>query len=137
VTIARRIIDQMEGVVTADLGNMATTLRNFSESPGLEVFRYDEAMMDRAVQYALTMPEIKPFDQAILAAVIVRAERLLGEGEAELFFCELDSDLQPWDRNGDRLDRVADIYDAANIWVCSDYLLQNPRIPAGWHHGRR
>ncbi|MFY3742478.1 hypothetical protein ACOQFB_01115 [Anaeromyxobacter sp. Red801] len=39
---------------------------------------------------------IKPFDQAVLAAVLRRADELTGaEPDATFAFCERDGDLQP------------------------------------------
>jgi hypothetical protein len=52
-------------------------------------------MLARAVQLSRMNLDLKPFDQAILAAVLVGAEQLRDEGADDLSFCELDSDLQP------------------------------------------
>jgi hypothetical protein len=45
---------------------------------------------------------LKPYDLAVLAAVIVKSEELQAEGHPWVGFCELDSDLQPWDKSGAR-----------------------------------
>src|SRR6516164_2067428 len=42
------------------------------------------------------------FDQAVLAAILVRSE-----GAREFAFCELDADLQPWDKHGSRKEPLA------------------------------
>jgi hypothetical protein len=76
--------------------------------------------------------KLEPFDQAILAAILVRGERLLAEGVEETAFCELDSDLQPWDKRGDPKERLAGMYDQARIWVYGDFLLQAPAKPHDW-----
>ena len=55
----------------------------------------------------------------------------------KMFFCELDADLQPWNRNGQRIEKLATAYDDANVWVSGDYLLQSPPAPDNWHHRQR
>ncbi|HTW64735.1 MAG TPA: hypothetical protein VME17_08985 [Bryobacteraceae bacterium] len=75
---------------------------------------------------------LKPFDQAIHAAVIVRASELQQRGEKDICFCEADSDLQPWDRRGEPKHRLVDVYDDAAVWVYGDFELRNPERPDGW-----
>lgn len=132
--IVRQVLDGMQNTVRDELRAMEERLRELAASPGLELINYDADMMSRACEFGFTMPEIKPYDQAVLACVVVRAERLYRAGDREMFFCELDSDLQPWDRNGNRLERLATLYDDANVWVCGDYLLQSPPAPENWHN---
>jgi hypothetical protein len=52
---------------------------------------------------------------------------LHGQGH-EVSFCTLDGDLQPWDRNGRRID-LADLFDSAGIWVFGDFVMQTPPRP--------
>jgi hypothetical protein len=136
-TTVRDLIEQMEYAVRNELRAMEQTLRQLAASRGLQVMPYDAAMMERALEYGFLLPELKPYDQAVFASVIVGAEALLKAGEREMFFSELDSDLQPWDRNGARLEKLATIYDEANVWVSGDYLLQSPPAPEGWHNRPR
>jgi hypothetical protein len=75
---------------------------------------------------------LNPFDQTILASILVRAEQLVSDGATDLAFCELDSDLQPWDKRNNRKDELADLYDRARVWVYGDFLLETPAIPADW-----
>ncbi len=126
-------IDLMENVVRNDLQRIETTLRELTENRGLEVFPMCAAMLARSTELCFELPDLKPYDQAVLAAVLVRADELLRSGDRELVFCELDSDLQPWDKNGDPKSKLTEFYDRANVWVYSDYLLQAPEMPAGWH----
>lgn len=97
----------------------------------------NEPMLAKVTDLSLEALELKPYDQAILACLLVRAQDLLASGERELVFCELDGELQPWDRNGNRKDRLADMYDQVNVWVYGDYLLQNPPMPPEWHNRAR
>jgi hypothetical protein len=50
-------------------------------------------MLDRATKLALAGIAPKPFDHAILAGILVAAERLWATGERTLSFCEADTDL--------------------------------------------
>jgi len=134
--IVRTVIQQMENAVRDELRVMEDALRELAAAPGLEVINYDADMMGRAMEIGFRMPEIKPIDQAIFACVIVRAERLYRGGDREMFFCELDSDLQPWGRDGQRIEKLATAYDDVNVWVCGDYLLQSPPVPENWHRRR-
>jgi hypothetical protein len=76
--------------------------------------------------------ELNPFDHAVLAATLVTAERLRDAGEADVSFCELDSDLQPWDRAGGARSPLRQLYDAARAWVYGDFEMRSPPRPDGW-----
>src|SRR5947208_2943582 len=78
------------------------TLTSLTRQPGVDVFPFDVAMLERTTVFALEKLDLHPFDQAVLAAVLVRTEALRFDGETEFGFCELDSDLQPWDEHGKR-----------------------------------
>ena len=120
-----------------DLRRIEETLRNVAKSPGVEVIPYNARMMERSTEYGFSLPELKPYDQAVLATVVVRAEGLQRDGERDVFFCERDSDLQPWDSRGEPLEKLTAIYDPVNVWVCNDYFLENPRVPGGWRERQR
>ncbi len=124
----------MENVVKTDLHRIETTLRDLTQNRGLNVFAMNDAMLARSTGLCFELPELKPYDQAVLAAILVRGDELLKSGERELVFCELDSDLQPWDKAGDSKPKLTELYDRANIWVYSDYLLLTPEMPEGWHN---
>jgi hypothetical protein len=129
-------VDLMENVVKTDLQNMGTTLQELAQSPGLEVFPMTPAMLARSTELCFELPELKPWDQAVLAAVLIRADELRQAGERELAFCQLDSDLQPWDKNGDAKPKLTDLYDRANVWVYGDFLMHGPEMPLNWYERR-
>jgi hypothetical protein len=89
-------------------------------------------MLERAVLLSTLGLALQPFDQAILAAVIVRAEELLSEGEVDFCFCETDADLQPWDKHGQAKRPLTDLYDAVSVWVYRDFNLLAPERPEDW-----
>jgi hypothetical protein len=122
----RRVLDQMETRVKNDLADLDKVLERLKKQEGLEVFPLDAEMLERCLALSYERLELKPFDQAILSAVLVRCERLAKDGEKDFAFCELDTDLQPWDGNGNRKHRLADLYDKAGIRVYGDFLLESP-----------
>jgi hypothetical protein len=84
---------------------MATIARH----SGIEVFALSEAMLSRAVELSTINLDLKPFDQA-----------------DDVVFCELDGDLQPWDKNGRAKQPLTDLYDSAHLWVYGDFAMQSP-----------
>ena len=90
----------------------------------------NEDMLVRSVQ--LLHLGLQPFDQAILASILVKAETLKKNGIERFSFCEADSDLQPSDKLGAPKEPLLSIYDQAAIWVYQDFLLQEPQMPANW-----
>jgi hypothetical protein len=128
----RRVLDRMEARVKADLDQLEDTLKNLKAAPGIEVFDLSQDMLERCSNLSFLKLDLQPFDQAILAAILVRAGRLLADGIDEMAFCELDSHLQPWDKDSNRKERLAGLYDAARVWVYGDFLLQAPAKHEGW-----
>jgi hypothetical protein len=83
-------------------------------------------MLVRAIELSTENLDLKPFDQAILAAVLVHAEALRDSGADEVSFCELDGDLQPWDKSARVKQPLAALYDSAGVWVYGDFAMENP-----------
>jgi len=130
--MTREVLDRFERQVHAELRKLDDIIASLRREPGLEVFPLNETMLERAVDLCTLDLSLKPFDQAILAAVLVRAEELRRAGEADLCFCETDSDLQPWDKHGDVQRPLTDLYDTAAVWVYGDFDLRAPERPENW-----
>jgi hypothetical protein len=96
------------------------SLRN---QPNLNVFPLSEAMLERQVTIGAMDIALKTYDLAVFAAVLVKSEELRRDGCDWVGFCELDSDLQPWDKFGDRKPILSDLYNDSRIWVYGDFLL--------------
>src|ERR1700679_1230957 len=96
--IVRRAVDMFESRVRGELGELGALIDAIRRDPAIEVFSLDDEMLARAASIGGSELELQPFDQAILAAVLVKSERLHAGGSFELCFCETDGDLQPWDR---------------------------------------
>jgi len=133
--VVRTVLDQMEGRVKADLAKIEETLRSLSEAKGVAVFDITQSMLTLCTELSYTKLGLQPFDQAILAAVLVRAEDLTKEGVTETEFCELDADLQPWDKSSNAKPLLTELYDRRRIWVYGDFLLQSPQKYEGWPGG--
>jgi hypothetical protein len=128
----REVLDNFEAQVRTELRNLDDVLGSLRQQRGLEVFPLNERMLERAVKLSISDLSLKPFDQAILAAVLVRAEELRANGELDLCFCETDADLQPWDKRGEAKHPLVDLYDEAHVWVYGDFDLSVPERPEHW-----
>jgi hypothetical protein len=131
VESTRQVLDQFERLVKQDLDNLEIRLEQLKGEKGLEVFPLNAQMLEKSVSLA-TEVELRPFDNAILAAILVRADDLRNKGETDLAFCELDGDLQPWDKNGNTKPALTRLYDDARVWVYGDFTLTTPEPRAGW-----
>ncbi len=130
---AFRVFEQFDGLVANELTKVSERLDALAKRPGLSVFPLSEPMLERQVSIGAMDLSLKPYDLAVLAAVIVKAEELQQEGHPWVGFCELDSDLQPWDKSGARKPVLSDLYDNARIWVYGDFLLEEiNEFSNGW-----
>jgi hypothetical protein len=128
----RRVLGRMEAREKADLARLDEALENLRAADGIEVFNLSQEMLELCADLSFLKLNLNPFDQAILAAIIVRAKRLLVDGVEETAFCELDSDLRPFDKDINRKEPLAALYEDAHIWVYRDFLLQSPAKPSNW-----
>jgi hypothetical protein len=130
--VVRRAVDMFESSVRAELNALGATLEALRSHPAIDVFSLNDAMLERAALLGASELDLEPFDQAILAAVLVRAEVLYAQGSADVFFCQRDGDLRPWDRHGSAKQHLARLYDASRVWVYEDFALAVPLRPADW-----
>lgn len=137
--VVRRILDRFESMVRTELDRLDATLQAtlaaLRSNPVIEVFALDDEMLERAIDLGASELDLEPYDQAILAAVLVRGSRLRSGGATEVFFCELDSDLQPWDKRGNAKQPLTQMYDDAGVWVYDDFELEEP--PPDWWLAQR
>jgi len=123
-TAAFRVFEQFDQLVASELMKVSERLEALAHHPGLTIFPLSEAMLERQVSIGAMEVSLKPFDLAILAAVLVKSEQLQQEGNPWVGFCELDSDLQPWDKFGARKAILSDLYNNARTWVYPDFLVE-------------
>jgi len=122
----RRVLDRYEGTVLAELGHVDERMGFLRKHPAIEVFPLSEEMLAYSLELSLQNLDLKPFDQSILAAVLVRGKALGAAGAYDIAFCELDGDLQPWDKDGRSKEPLTSLYDAAGIWVYGDFAMESP-----------
>jgi hypothetical protein len=129
------VLSLLERQVRTDIGGLDESLESLSRDTALDVFPFDASMLEKTASLALEKLDLQPFDQAVLAAILVRSGALRSEGASEFAFCELDADLQPWDKQGKRKEPLTSLYDAAGVWVYGDFVLKTPQRPDGWTGG--
>jgi hypothetical protein len=78
-------------------------------------------MLDRAIALRREVATLKPFDEAILAAILIEAGDARAADATDLFFCDLDGDLVPIDRKGNPRKEFVALYAAADIVVRQDF----------------
>lgn len=131
--VAFRVFEQFDSLVTHELTKVSERLDALLKHSSINVFPLSEPMLERQVQLGAMNLFLKPYDLAILSAVIVKSEELQQEGHSWIVFCELDSDLQPWDKDGNRKPILSDLYDSARIWVHADFLVEEiNELPDDW-----
>ena len=128
----RRVLQQFEVLVKKDLDHLEQTLVGLRDEKGVEVFPLNQSMLERSLSLSTEKLDLKPFDQAVLAAVLVRAQELRAEGRSDFAFCELDSDLQPWSKDGRGKPALKRLYDDAHIWVYGDFTMTTPEPHPEW-----
>jgi predicted nucleic acid-binding protein len=130
---AFRVFDQFDGLVANELTKVSDRLDNLVKNPALKIFPLSEQMLEYQVSLGAMELSLKPYDLAILAAILVKAEELRREGYSWVGLCELDADLQPWDKSGARKPLLSDLYNNSQIWVYSDFLLEEiDEFPPSW-----
>ncbi len=130
---AFRVFDKFDGLVANELTKVPERLIELAEHPNLNVFPLSESMLERQVYIGAMDTSLKPYDLAVLAAILVRAEDLQQQEHSWVGFCELDSDLQPWDKNGALKPILSDLYKASRIWVYQDFLVEDvDELPQSW-----
>lgn len=123
----RRVLDQMEGRVKTDLEKLDDSLRNLKQAKGLETFSLSQPMLELCSDLSQMKLDLQPFDQAILAAILVRSAELRAQGISEMEFCELDSHLQPWDKDSRPKNPLAQLYDRAHIGSMATSCCRHPQ----------
>jgi hypothetical protein len=128
----RTVLDKMEARVKDELEKLDDVFLALRKHKGLEIFDLNQPMCEYCAELSHYRLNLNPFDQAILAAVLVKSDELRKSGVDVFAFCEADSDLQPWDKIGNPKPPLVTLYDDRKIWVYQDFLLQEPKIRTGW-----
>jgi hypothetical protein len=125
-------LDKLESRVGSDLKNLDQRLTALQREERLKIFPMNERQLESSIDLSFRV-KLSSFDLAVLSAVLGRAEQLLEDDkDAELAFCEKDSDLQPWDKQRNARPELCDLYDPLGIWVYGDFDMASPERPAEW-----
>ncbi len=100
-------------------------------SPGVNLFACSDEILKKMLELSFTSGgDLKPVDQAVFASVLVKGGQLLAESGQPSVFCELDSDLLPWDKKRNERKHFRAEYDQAGVFVIGDY--QVPDVFPEW-----
>ena len=122
-----------DGLVANELTKVPERLDALAKLPHINVFPLSETMLERQISLGALDLSIKPYDLAVLAAVIVKAEELQQKKYSWVGFCELDSDLLPWDKSRYSKPILSKLYDDARIWVYDNFFLEDiEELPQSW-----
>ncbi len=127
---ARTVLSKFEGSVNSELARLNDTLRDIATARGVEIVRLDDDVLDMSLELHFKEIELSEFDRAALAAVLIKGQSLRSSGEADVNFCDLDSNLWPWEKGTGRpRGELRQLYDDAAVWVYSDFTLTTPERP--------
>jgi predicted nucleic acid-binding protein len=130
---SRKMLSSFQDRITSELARLNDTLRRITSAAGVEIVRLDGAVLDMSLELHFKEIELSEFDRAVLAAVLIKGQGLRENGEADVNFCGLDSDLWPWEKKTHRArPELKKLYDDAGVWVYSDFTLTNPKRPEGF-----
>jgi hypothetical protein len=124
--VVSQALNLYRSTVSRELQSLKATLDSIRTAPGVETFALSEPMLERAIQLRADGPDgLKPFDEAILAAILVKArtlrERHASDKDFDLAFCTRDGDLQPWNREGHPREPLFSLYEREGVWVYGDF----------------
>jgi hypothetical protein len=130
---ARTMLSSFEGHVRSGLDTLNDKLLEIAKATGVQVLQLDGPMLEMSLDWYFKEIELSEFDRAILATVLTKGRSLRDSGETDVNFCELDSDLWPWEkRTGRERAELKKLYDDAGVWVYSDFTLTTPERPEGF-----
>ena len=127
------MLSSFEGRVRSGLDKLNDTLLDITKAAGVKVLPLDDAALDMSVELHFKEVELSEFDRAVLATVLTKGRSLRDSGETDVSFCELDSDLWPWQKKtGQPRSELKKLYDDAGVRVYSDFTLTSPERPEGF-----
>lgn len=85
---AFRVFEKFDRLVAHELAETSKRIANLANNPGLKIFPLSEPMLERQVEIgAIDALFLKPYDLAVLAAVLVKAEDLQSLGYSQIQKC--------------------------------------------------
>lgn len=132
---ARKMLQSFVEEVETDLSRLNERLKEVSTASGVEILPLDDEILQLCVELYFIEIEPSDFDRAVLAAVLTKGRALTAVGIRDVNFCQLDSKMWPWEKQKTGQPRrprpqLKKLYDAAGVWVYSDFTLTDPIRPA-------
>lgn len=118
--VAKVFLDKFESYTRTALISLDQRVDEIATAPGVHVFALCDEMLELAIALRTKVNALGPFDEAILAAILVRA-RLLREYSP--IFCTLDADLSPSNRRGQPRPELVELYAEVGLRVRTDFLI--------------
>lgn len=120
--VIRRFLDDLTNTVTGELAHLDERIEEVAHAEGVHVFALDDRMLARSISLRTEVaePQLRPFDEVILAAVLERAATL--PVEHARVFCTMDFDLAPIVKGNERPQLKA-VYAAAGIELRTSFNL--------------
>jgi hypothetical protein len=121
-----KTLSMFENHVRNELARLDKSLDGLRRKRGVEIFALDDDQLRLSVDLGFSC-DLQPFDLSVLAAILGRADAIrAAEPKATFAFCELDGDLQPWDKQGRAKGQLTALYDPRGIWVYRDFDMVDP-----------
>lgn len=124
---SQRVIAFLAGYgthVTQSLRELETAANDLESASNFHVYALTDEMLEvvPSVKYMADLSHIKPIDEAILGAVLGKADELrASEPLAPIYFCTTDSDLRPIANDRRERKDLKALYDKRQITVLSDF----------------
>jgi hypothetical protein len=116
--VTNEFLNQFVNHTNAALANLSARIDEVANTRGVHVYALSEPMLERALALRATLDNLGPFDEAILAAIVVRAEALRDRGP---IFCTRDRDLSALTRQREPRPEFASLYAEAGLSVRTDF----------------
>lgn len=127
--VVYRVLDRYESANRAEIARFEHHLSELVQHPNVEVFPLDDEMLNKALELSGgDFAGVDPFDQAILAGILVRAERI--DSSEWSIFCEKDGDLLDYTRSGEPRRFLQEVYQKARLKLQDSFDIQD-FLPAG------
>jgi predicted nucleic acid-binding protein len=118
---ANRVLQLYANMTSSEIDNLDARLEEVQAT--VNAYALTDEMLDEALALRTRVPDLGPFDEAILAATVVKARELR---ERFPIFCTLDRDLSPVDKRGNPKPALRSMYEAIGLEVRSDFNVPSP-----------
>jgi predicted nucleic acid-binding protein len=122
--VIRTFLESFDRHVADELSRIDERLDHLQGLACVDCFALSDDMLQRVLTLRRSVVEVnqlKPFDEAILAAVLIRSHELRLAGATSILFCTLDADLLPWNRSQQPRRELQAAYDAACVSVLPSF----------------